>query len=629
MNRRSLLISALIAPTALGGEWHFGLTASAAVEPARPKSGPWRYGISKFGHLKYAADFKKFNYANVDAPKGGVVRQGLLGTYDNFNPVVADIKGALADNIDLMYDTLLLPALDEITSQYGLVAEAVGFPEDFSLVTFRLRTEAKWHDGAPITPKDAIFSYDAWKKYSPQMAANFRHVAKAEQTSEREVTFTFDAPGNRELPLALGRLSILPEHWWKGTNKDGKNRNIGETTLEPPLGSGPYRIDKFSPGGDIFYERVKDYWGRDLNVNQGRNNFGTIRMEYFRDATVAIEALTSDNIDWRIENSAKNWASAYQCPAVDEKRVLLEEFPINNVGIMQAFAFNTRRDKFKDPQVRRAFNYAFDFEVLNKEIFFGQYTRIASYFQGTDLAANGLPAGRELKFLQDVGDKVPGAVFTTPYANPVGGNQEAERNNLRQAMRLLNQAGYEVHNQQLVNSRTSEPFAIELLGNNTLFERIFLFYKASLERLGIAVTISTVEDAEYENRLRSWDFDIITYAWGETLSPGNELRGYWGSAAAGQPGSENLIGIKNHAIDILIERVISAGSRDDLVAAARALDRVLLWNEYVVPQWSFNRERVAHWDRFSRPDPLPKYGIAGFPALWWWDAAKAGRTASR
>jgi microcin C transport system substrate-binding protein len=626
MNRRSLLVSALAGWAAPACHALAGRTTPVTARPAEDKNGHWRYGVSKFGNLKYPAGFKNFDYVKVNAPKSGVVRQAALGTYDNFNAVVADIKGTLAAGIELISDTLLLPALDEVTSEYGLVAEAVRYPEDFAFVTFRLRAEAKWHDGAPITPNDVIFSYHAWKQYSPQMAANFRHVTNAEQTDEREVTFTFDGPDNRELPLALGHLNILPEHWWNGLDKNGKNRNVGETTLEVPLGSGAYRVEKFSPGSDIFYERVKDYWGRDLNVNRGRNNFDTIHFEYFRDVTVAIEALKADNVDWRIENSAKAWATAYECPAVDDKHILLEEFPINNVGIMQAFAFNIRRDKFKDPRVRLAFNYAFDFEKLNKQIFFSQYTRIASYFQGTDLAATGLPVGKELEILQQVHDKVPPEVFTTPYSNPVGGNPEAESSNLREAMRLLNDAGYEVRSQQLVNSRTGEPYAIELLGNSLPFERVFLFYKPALERLGMTVTVRTIDESQYENRLRGWDFDIITYAWGEALSPGNELRGYWGAAAADQPGSENIIGIKSPVVDGLIERVVFAGSQEDLVAAARALDRVLLWETYVVPQWSFNKERVARWDRFSHPDPLPRYGISGFPALWWWDDAKAERT---
>jgi microcin C transport system substrate-binding protein len=420
----------------------------------------------------------------------------------------------------------------------------------------------------------------------------------------------------------------LPKAWWEGTDKDGKKRDLGSTTLEPPLGSGPYRIKEFTPGRSIVYERVKDYWGQSVNVNIGRDNFDELRFEYFRDGTVALEAFKGDAIDWRIENSAKNWATAYDFPAVADRLVLLEEFPIKNVGMMQAFAFNIRREKFHDPRVRLAFNYAFDFEEMNKQIFFGQYKRIASYFEGTDLAATGLPTGRELELLETVRDKIPPEVFKKPYANPVGGNPAAVRANLRQAVRLLKEAGYEVRDLQLVNGETGEGYAVEFLAVDPNFERVFLFYRPSLERLGITVTVRTVDAAQYENRLRNRDFDIITFAWRETQLPGSELGDYFGSEAADQAGSDNVIGIKNPAVDAMIERIVLAKSYDDLAAAAKALDRILLWNNYVVPQWSFNKLRTARWDRFSHPDPLPKYGISAFPALWWWDVDKAAKTGS-
>jgi microcin C transport system substrate-binding protein len=415
----------------------------------------------------------------------------------------------------------------------------------------------------------------------------------------------------------------------KGSDANGNKRNIGATTLEPPLGSSAYQIKDFSPGRTIVYERVKDYWGANLNVNVGRENFDELRYEYFRDTTVALEAFKGDAVDWRTENSAKNWATAYDFPAVKDGRVILEEFPIRNVGTMQAFVFNIRRAQFQDPRVRRAFNLAFDFEEMNKQIFFGQYKRIASYFEGTELAARGLPEGRELEILQKVRDKVPPEVFTTAYSNPVGGNPEAVRQNLRQAVRLLKEAGYEVRNDQLVNGKTGEPYTVEFLAEDPNFERVFLFYKPSLDRLGIGVTVRTVDEAQYENRLRGWDFDIITNTWQESLSPGNEQRGSWGSQAADQPGSANLIGIKNPAVDAMIDEVIFAKSHADLVAATKALDRVLLWNHYVVPQWTYGKQRTARWDRFAHPDPLPQYGASAFPSVWWWDAQKAAKTGGR
>jgi microcin C transport system substrate-binding protein len=616
MNRRSLLASFLlaVAPRPCGSLW---ISAAFADEKT------WRHGVSLFGDLKYSAGFRHFEYVNVDAPKGGTVHQIAIGTFDNFNAVVAGVKGSLAAGIDLVYETLLVSSLDEVSSGYGLLAEAVSFPADFSSATYRLREQAKWHDGTPVTPDDVIFSFEAFKKYSPELSAYYRHVTKAEKTGGREVTFTVDPPGNRESPRIIGELAVLPKKWWEGADKDGKKRNIGETTLEPPLGSGPYSIKDFSAGRHIVYERVKDHWGSGLNVNIGLNNFDELHYEYFRDTTIALEAFKADVVDWRTENSAKNWATAYDFPAVSDKRVLLEEFPILNVGIMQAFAFNIRREKFQDPLVRLAFNYAFNFEEMNKQIFFDQYKRIASYFAGTELAATGLPVGRELELLEAVRDNVPPEVFTKPYTNPVNGNPEAVRNNLREAMRLLKQAGYEVRDQQLVNAKSGEPYAIEFLTEDPTFERVFLFYKPSLDRLGIATTVRTVDVAQYENRLRSWDFDIITAAWPESLTPGNELRGYWGSRAAEEPGSPNSIGIKNPAVDAMIDQIVFAKNRADLEAATRALDRILLWNHYVVPQWFYNKVRTARWDRFGHPDLMPKYGRAAFPTVWWWDLQKA------
>ena len=623
MNRRSVLKSALFALAARRVAFADWIGAAQAQQQEKN----WRHGLSLFGDLKYPPGFKHFEYVNADAPKAGTARQIALGTFDNFNTAIAGVKGSIVAGINLIYETLLASSLDEVSSGYCLLAEAVSFPADFSSVTYRLRPEAKWHDGTPVTPADVIFSFDAFKKYSPQQSAYYRHVVKAEKTGEREVTFTFDAPGNHELPQIVGQLSVLPQHWWEGSDSSGKKRSIGETTLEPPLGSGAYRIKDFSAGRNILYERVKDYWGRDLNVNVGQNNFDELHYEYFRDTTVALEAFKADSIDWRIENSAKNWATAYDFPAVSDKRVVLEEFPIRNTGVMQGFAFNIRREKFQDPRVRVAFNYAFDFEEMNKQIFYGQYKRIASYFEGTELASSGLPTGRELELLETVRDKVPPELFQKPYTNPVNGSPDKVRSNLREALRLFKEAGYEVRDQQLVNVKTGEQFTVEFLAEDPAFERVFLFYKPSLERVGMNLTVRTVDVPQFENRLRSWDFDIITNGWPESLVPGNEQRGFWGSQAADQPGSDNLIGIKNPAVDAMIEQIIFAKNRADLEAATHALDRILLWNFYVVPQWTYGKVRTARWDRFGRPEPMPKYGAAAFPLVWWWDAARAAKIA--
>jgi microcin C transport system substrate-binding protein len=600
--------------------------ASAQESSAAPN---WRHGLSLFGELKYPSGFKHFDYVNPKAPKGGAVRLIALGTFDNFNEVVAGLKGSIAMGTGIISDTLMAPSFDEVSTDYGLIAEAVSHPPDFSSATFRLRAAARHHDGKPITVDDVIFSMEAFKKYNPMMAAYYRHVAKIEQSGEREVTFTFDSPGNREMPVILGQLNVLPKHWWEGTDASGKKRDVGATTLEPPLGNGAYRIKEFVPGRTIVYERVKDYWGKDLNVNIGRDNFDELRYEYFRDTTVAIEAFKADTVDWRTENSAKSWATAYDFPAVREKRVVLEEFPQRDRGIMQGFVFNTRRDKFKDPRLRRAFNFAYDFEEMNKQLFFGQYKRINSYFDGTELASSGLPQGQELEILEKVRDQVPPEVFTTPYTNPIGGTPENVRANLREGTRLLKEAGYEIRNQKLVNAKTGEAMTLEILTEEPTIERIILFYKPSLERLGIGVSVRTVDDPQYENRLRNWDFDMIIGTWPESLSPGNEQRDYWSSQAANTQGSRNYIGIKNPAVDALIERVIFAKNRAELVAATRALDRVLLWNHYVVPQFTYDKSRTARWDRFSRPDPLPKYGASAFPTIWWWDAEKAAKAGTR
>jgi microcin C transport system substrate-binding protein len=422
---------------------------------------------------------------------------------------------------------------------------------------------------------------------------------------------------------------VLPSHQCLGSTRDGTKRDIGSTSLEPPLGGGAYRVKEFVAGRTIVYERVADYWGRDLPVNIGRDNFNQLRFEYFRDSTVAIEAFKADVIDWRTENSAKNWATAYDFPAVKDARVLKEEFPIRSSGGMQAYAFNTRRPKFADPRVRRAFNFAMDFEEINKQLFYGQYKRVNSYFEGMELASSGLPEGAELAILEAVRDKVPPEVFTTAYSNPTGGNAEAVRANLREATRLLREAGYEVRDRKLVHGKTGELLTCEVLIDRPDWERIVLFYKPLVERLGIQMTVRYVDDAQYENRLRSWDYDMIVVTWGQSLSPGNEQRNFWSSQAADQSGSRNYIGIKNPAVDALIERLIFAKSRDELVTATKALDRVLLWNHYVVPQWTYGKVRTARWDRYSRPDPLPKYGASAFPTIWWWDAAKAAKTGTR
>ena len=634
ITRRHLLqsaASATIAP-ALGFSASFPAIRSAHAQSAQPQSTSgepaWRHALSLFGDVKYPADFKRFDYVNPDAPKGGVVRQISIGTFDNFNIAVAGVKGAIAPAASLIYETLMTRSQDEVTTEYGLLAEGAAHPDDFSWVIYRIRPEARWHDGKPVTPDDVIFSIEMVKKYSPMYGSYYRHVTKAEKSGEREIKFTFDSPGNRELPTIVGELPVLPKHWWEGVDGNGKKRDISATTLEKPLGSGPYRIKEFVAGRSVTLERVKDYWGANSPTQIGQNNFDEMRFEFFRDNLVALEAFKADQADWIAENSAKQWATAYDFPAVAEKRVVKQEFPISDSGRMQGFALNLRRDQFKDARLRRAFNYVYDFEAMNKQLFYGQYKRINSYFDGTELASSGLPEGQELQILETVRDKVPAEVFTTPYSNPVGGNPEAVRANVREATKLLKEAGYTVPDQKLVDP-SGKQVTVEILVQDPSSERVALFFKPSLERIGVTASVRVVDDAQYENRLRSFDFDIIIDVWPQSLSPGNEQREFWGSQSADVPGSKNTVGIKNPAIDALIDKVIFATDRSSLVAATKALDRVLLWNFYVVPQFTYGFARYARWDRFSHAEPLPKYGRSGLPSLWWFDSDKAARIGKR
>ena len=595
--------------------------AQSAAEPA------WRHALSLFGDIKYPAGFKQFDYVNPDAPKGGMARLISLGTYDNFNIAVAGIKGNIAAAATQIYETLMFKSQDEVVTEYGLLAEAAAHPDDFSWVVYRLRKEARWHDGKPITPEDVIFTLETLKKLSPFYAAYYRHVVKAEKSGERDVKFTFDGPGNRELPTIVGEVPVLPKHWWEGSDEQGRKRDISLTTLEKPLGSGPYRIKDFVAGRSVVLERVKDYWGANLPVRIGQNNFDEMRFEYYRDNNVALEAFKADQADWIAENSAKQWATAYEFPAVVDKRVVKEEFPITDSGRMQAFIFNLRREQFKDARLRRAFNYAYDFEEMNKQLFYSQYKRINSYFDGTELASSGLPQGLELQILETVRDKVPPEVFTTAYTNPVGGNPENVRSNLREATKLLKEAGFEVKDRKLVDP-SGRPVTVEILVDGPSSERIALFYKPSLERIGVTASIRVADAAQYEQRTRSFDFDMIIDQWGQSLSPGNEQREFWGSQAADSPGSRNTMGIKNPAIDALIEKVIFATDRENLVAATHALDRVLLWNHFLVPQFTYPFARYARWDRFNRAE-LPKFARSGLPSLWWYDVEKSARIGKR
>jgi microcin C transport system substrate-binding protein len=603
-----------------------GLAASAASAQDAPqaKDAPQRHhAVSLIGAPKYPADFKHFDYVNPDAPKGGLVRMADIGSFDSLNPIL--YKGEAAAGLGLIYESLMQDSLEEASTSYGLIAEWASYPPDFSSVTFKLRDEARWHDGKPITTEDVIYSLDVNKQANPRMGLYYKNVAKAEMTGPNEVTFTFDVKGNRELPMIMGQLTILPKHYWTGKDKDGNQRDPLKTTLEPPLGSGPYRIKQVTPARTISYERVANYWGKDLPVNRGQWNFDELRFDYYRDDTVAFESFKAGGLDFHTESSAKNWATAYDFAAVRDGYVKRQEVPVERAQPMQCFVLNLRRPQFQDRRVRQAFNLAFDFEWANKNLFFGQYARVGSYFEGTELAApKALPQGRELEILNEIKDQVPPEVFTTVHANPINASPDDFRNNLRKAVALLKEAGYEIKDGKLVNAKTGEPLKVEFLLVSPLFERIVQPMIANLQRLGIQASLRMVDSAQYTRRLDGFDYDIIVGNFAQSNSPGNEQRDFWGSEAAAREGSQNLIGVKDKAIDKLVDHVIFAKDRAELVAATNALDRVLLWNDFVVPQWYSPKARIAYWDRFGQPSTLPAL-TPGFPQVWWFDKELAAK----
>ena len=572
------------------------------------------HGVAMHGEVAYPPDFTHFSYVNPDAPKGGELAMAAIGSFDNLNPYI--IRGTPASGAGLVFETLTTQSNDEAFSEYGLIARTIEMPEDRSWVAFELRPEARWHDGKPVTVDDVIFSLDTLKtKGSPFYRAYYANVVRAVADGPNRVKFEFDGTVNRELPLIVGQLPVLPRHYWEG-------RDFEKTTLEPPLGSGPYRVKSVDPGRGIVYERVQDYWGADIPVNKGRNNFDTVRYEYYRDPNVALEAFKAGRFDLRVENSSRFWATGYQGPALDKGLITQLEIPTEGGSGMQAFVFNTRRDKFKDPLVRHALSYAFDFEWTNKTLFYGAYARTWSYFSNSELASSGLPSPEELKLLEPYRDRLPPEVFEKAYQPPVTDGSGNNRDNLRAAFELFKQAGYEVRGGKLVNNATGQPFEFEiLLDSGGLFERIVGPFAKSLERLGIKVDLRPVDDAQYEKRLETFDFDMVIGSFGQSQSPGNEQRDFWGSAAADTPASRNLIGVRDPVVDDLIGKIITAHSREDLITACRALDRVLLWSHYVIPQWHNRVTRIAFWDKLDHPETWPRYGVDLF--AWWVNPGEA------
>ena len=616
VNRRTLLKLASLVPAA----------RIVGIQLAHAEDREFRHALTLFKDIKYPPDFAHFDYVNPAAPKGGRVRFGLVGSFDNLNPYT--YKGEAGSAVQ--NDTLLTSSLDEPSTEYGLVASGVWHPEDRSMVVYRLRPEARFDDGTPMTPDDVIWTMQALRDANPFYNAYYKNIAKAEQTGEHEVTFTFAQKGNRELPLITGQLPVLPKHWWTAKDANGKQRNIQETSFEVPLGSGAYVSDDVKLGTSIRMKRAASYWGKDLPVNVGQNNFDVIEYIYFRDANVAFEAFKGDQYDWRTETSSKMWATQYDFPAIKAGKVIKEEIKLEQVKGMQAWALNLRRNKFQDDRVRQALNLAFDFEWANQNLFYGQYTRSRSYFNNSDMEAKGLPSEQELALLNPLKDQLPAEVFTTEYANPLNDTPQNKRKNLRQAAKLLSDAGWVITQdggRNVLKNAKGEQLTIDFLLDSPLFERIALPYQQSLELLGIGVTIRTVDSAQYERQVQNFDFDVVVGNWPQSLSPGNEQREFWGSDAAKRTGSRNLIGVSNPAIDKLVEALIFAPDRDGLVTACRALDRALIWNHYVVPMWFTDFDRTARWDRFGRPAKLPELST-GFPTIWWWDEERAKKVSA-
>jgi microcin C transport system substrate-binding protein len=571
------------------------------------------HGMSMYGDLKYKAGFTHFDYTNPDAPKGGDVKLSALGTFDNLNPFI--LKGVPAAGIGETFDTLMVQSSDEPFSQYGLIAETIEVPADRSWVAYTLRPEARFHDGTPVTADDVVWTMETLKtRGHPFYRSYYAKVVKAEKAGERKVTFRFAPGDNRELPLIVGQMPVLSRASWS-------TRDFEKTTLEAPLGSGPYKVESVSPGRSITYRRVRDYWGAKVPVNAGRHNFETIRYDYYRDTTVSLEAFKAGEYEFRLENVAKNWATGYSGPAVSQglikKETIKNEVPTG----MQGFVYNTRRPVFADPRVRQALGYAFDFEWTNKTLFYGAYTRTTSYFSNSELASRGLPGPDELKVLEPFRGTLPGEVFTKAYEPPATDGSGNIRENLKAALDLLKDAGWVVKGRRLVNARTGEPMTFEVLLADPAFERITLPFVKNLERLGVVARVRTVDTAQYQNRLDAFDFDVTVAVWGESLSPGNEQRDNWSAEAARIKGSRNLAGVSDPVVDRLVDLVVSAPDRPTLVARTRALDRVLLWGFYVIPHWHIQAWRVAYWDKFERPRVSPKYAL-GFPDGWWVDAKK-------
>jgi microcin C transport system substrate-binding protein len=568
--------------------------------------------MALLGEPALPADFTHWPWVNPNAPKGGEITLTAIGSFDSFNPFI--LRGTPAVGSNLIYDTLLARNLDEPLSQYAHLARIIELPADRKGVTFELREGARWHDGRPITAEDVVFSFTILRANGrPFFRSYWADVTEVVAEDARRVTYRFRTDENRELPLILGEMSILPRHFWEG-------RDFTRPSLDLPLGSGAYRIDRFEPNRSVVLRRVPDYWGRDLPTTRGISNFDAIRYEYFRDTTVAFEAFKAGQIDFRTENVARDWATGYDFPAARRglatKQEIRHEIPTG----MQAFAVNLRRPLFQDARVRRALIEVFDYEWMNTNLFYGAYTRTESYFSNSDFASRGLPEGRELEILNQYRGRVPATVFTEEYRLPRTDGSGNNREGLRRGLALLREAGWTVRDRRLVNAE-GRRFEFEILLQGATFERVALPYVQWLERLGISARVRTVDPAQYQVRVDAFDYDMTIDSIGQGFHPGNEQRDYWTCAKARENGSQNVAGICDPVIDELVEMVIAAPNHAELIARTRALDRVLLHHNFMVPHWHSRSFRIAFWERFGRPEKTPRFGL-GFPTAWWIDPAR-------
>jgi microcin C transport system substrate-binding protein len=554
---------------------------------------------------KYPADFQHFEYVNPEAPKGGLLRQRDIGGFDSFNPFIP--KGN-AVGVGLIYDSLTYHSPDEPFTEYGLLAEKIDKAPDNSYVRFILNPKARFHDGTPVTADDVIFTFNILvEKGDPMYRHYYADVAQVVAEDKLKVRFDFKHKDNRELPLILGQIQVLPKHWWA-------TRDFAKGGLEPPLGSGPYQIGKVSPGSSVRFERVKDWWAKDLPVSRGLYNFDTIQIDYYRDTQVALEAFKAGQFDVNLEYSAKDWNTGYDCPALRAGKFAMQAIPNHNPAGMQGYVFNLRRPMFQDRRVREAIAQLFDFEWASKQLFYGAYKRTHSYFENSEMAATGLPSEAELKLLEPLRDKLPPEVFTQEFKPPVSDGSGIIREQSRRAFQLLTEAGYRIEDDKMIGP-DGKQLAFEFLNFQPNLERVVLPFKRNLAELGIDLQIRRVDTSQYINRLRSRDFDMTSAIWPQSNSPGNEQREFWHSSSADNPGSRNLMGLRDPAIDRLVEGLIRADSRQSLITHARALDRALLWGHYVVPNYYVDTWRVAYWQRFGRPavTPLYDYGL-----MTWW-----------